>query len=76
MGKIVDVDIAYISPTGSVFLHVSAAGSKRLEELNRDLTEHYTSKVSFVCLLIQCYYSRKPKTTGLLQEEAYQLYLY
>ena len=28
-----------------MFLHVSAAGSKRLEELNRDLTEHYLSKV-------------------------------
>ena len=39
------MDIAYISPTGSVFLHVSAAGIKRLEELNIDLTEHYMSKV-------------------------------
>ena len=42
------MDIACISATGSVFLHVSVAGIKRLEELNRDLTDHYTSKVSFV----------------------------
>ncbi|CAB4006903.1 Hypothetical predicted protein [Paramuricea clavata] len=46
VGRTTDVDIAYISPTGSVFLHVSAAGSKRLEELNRGLTEHYMSKRS------------------------------
>ncbi|CAB4010147.1 Hypothetical predicted protein [Paramuricea clavata] len=46
VGRTTDVDIAYISPTGSVFLHVSAAGSKRLDELNRDLTDHYLSKRS------------------------------
>ena len=44
------MEIAYISATGSVFLHVSAAGSKRLEELNKDLTDHYTSKVTTVLL--------------------------
>ena len=55
------MDIAYISPTGSVFLHVSAAGSKRLEELNRDLTEHYMSKVrrmgSVTPEILKCTYS-------------------
>lgn len=45
MGQTAEVDLAFISPTGSVFLHVSAVGSKRLHELNRDLTEHYLSTV-------------------------------
>ena len=52
VGQSTDADIAYISPAGKVFLHVSAVGSKRLEELNRDLTEHYRSKVN--CIYIYC----------------------
>ncbi|XP_028405181.1 tudor domain-containing protein 7-like [Dendronephthya gigantea] len=46
VGQSTDADLAYISTAGNVFLHVSAVGSKRLEELNRDLTEHYKSKQS------------------------------
>lgn len=45
VGRTTDVDITYISPEGFVFVHVSMAGSKRLEEVNNDLNEYYTSKV-------------------------------
>lgn len=43
VGETVEVYIPYISPSGSVFLHILGAGTKRLEELNRDLTDHYVS---------------------------------